>query len=128
MELRRKKKCESQKIAKIFQIVKNPSGSLQSRPPNHSAPKLRNSQFGSNDLSWKFLAHTLNIVLFHYSWLQIEKMHIWTITLPPSITLLLQFHLIGQAWKECQNKNGCIRRTVADAIQNGSCKLWEKQC
>ena len=28
-------------------------------PPNHSGPKLRNSQFEPNGSNWKFLAHTL---------------------------------------------------------------------
>ena len=34
------------------------------------------------------------------------------------------FFLRGQAWKVCQNKNGSIRRTVVDAIQN--CNISRK--
>ena len=51
--------CKSQR-AKIFRgFVPNSIGTLQSKPPNPPAPKLRNSQFGSNGPNWKFLAHTL---------------------------------------------------------------------
>ena len=44
---------------KNFGALAHPIESLQSRSPNLPAPKLRNSQFVSNGLNWKFLAYTL---------------------------------------------------------------------
>ena len=50
--------------ANIFRgFVPNLIGSLQSKPPNPPAPKLRYSQFGPNGPNWKFLAHTLKSTL-----------------------------------------------------------------
>ena len=50
--------CKCQ-IAKMFwAIAPNPIGGIQSGSPNPPAPKLRNSQFVSNNPNWKFLAHT----------------------------------------------------------------------
>ena len=51
--------CKSQR-AKIFRgFALDSIGTLQSKPPNPPATKLRNSQFGPNGPNWKFLAHTL---------------------------------------------------------------------
>ena len=51
--------CKSQR-AKMFRgFAPNSIGTLQSKPPNPPAPKLRNSQFGPNGPNWKFVAHTL---------------------------------------------------------------------